>query len=340
MSIYESLMLLKLNIFTFLTFLFASCSLDSQERKEIKSENISDSSSNEPKDKTKSFPEQKPSAENGDDEKPGNVKPDEPELGSSVEKNENSEKENAPDKNENTNEEFVECSDMSPMILNLRVHLMREVEMEHSGVLMTTNHITPKMVRDEIINYVNTIYSQADISFRVEKVIEEEAIKSDSYDSDIQIVLNARRDENGRSDPKRLPPLYRMMDQKNTSSNEQLDSNLFHIYLFPFIGNTSQGNAMRDFGFHSVVGVWTNKHNGGGTPEKAKISGSDNGGMGSLSRTIAHEIAHVLSLSHNGCTSEASFNCLMNGSTGIDLNSGEVLTLRSFSLMRDPLCKK
>ena len=77
------------------------------------------------------------------------------------------------------------------------------------------------------------------------------------------------------------------MAPENRIERDEFGTNNFHVYIYPFIGNTSQGNSMREmnipglskasYGFHTVVGAW------------------------SLSRTIAHEVGHVLGLRHNDC---------------------------------------
>ena len=89
---------------------------------------------------------------------------------------------------------------------------------------------------------------------------------------------------------------------------------------------------MRDFNFHSVVGTWTNKHNGGGIPEKTLLKESQNSFIrGSLSRTISHEIGHVLGLNHNECNSK----CLMGGgSNGYSLTTAQINTARLSALDR------
>jgi hypothetical protein len=146
------------------------------------------------------------------------------------------------------------------------------------------------------------------------------------------MVENAVRVENGeiwKSDPQRLVPLFLFMNPDNRMDVEEFGTEHLHVYIYPFIGNTSQGNAMRQmsipeytrvsYGFHTVVGAWTNKHNsdsncspeiGGDRPcgvpvEAFIVEGWNEGGAidrGSLSRTIAHEVGHVLSLSHNDNT--------------------------------------
>ena len=91
------------------------------------------------------------------------------------------------------------------------------------------------------------------------------------------------------------------MQKENRSTGRQLRGNLFHIYLFPFTGNTSQGNSMRPFGHHTVVGVWSNKYTKGKKPIKRKLTESlEEFTVGSLTQTIAHELGHVLGLGHKG----------------------------------------
>ena len=146
------------------------------------------------------------------------------------------------------------------------------------------------------------IYKQAGIRWNLESVVDEPANKTDTYAQDIAYIAATKRDVFGKSDPTRLPLLYSLMNPQHLALNK-LDQNLYHIYLFPFIGNTSQGNAMSKYGYHSVVGVWTNKHNKGATPEPRLLVENWNAyKRGSLSRTIAHELGHVLQLRHKKCT--------------------------------------
>ena len=46
---------------------------------------------------------------------------------------------------------------------------------------------------------------------------------------------------------------------------------------------------MRGYNFHNLVGIWSNKHNGGGNPEKTFLKEDhDLFFRGSLSRIILH----------------------------------------------------
>jgi len=211
--------------------------------------------------------------------------------------------------------------------LNLRFHIMMDITVMHSTGLSMDSWVTPSDVT-EIIEEINAIWGQADIQWLVESIIEEDVVKGEAYEESIAFIASTGRDLGGRSDPARLPHLYSLMQPQHRSTAAESGGNLFHIYLFPFIGNTSQGNAMNGFGFHSVVGTWTNKHNGGGVPEKTLLTESHTAIVrGSLSRTISHEVGHVLDLGHD-CS-----NCLM-GSSGYLLTGAQVATARAAALAR------
>ena len=215
--------------------------------------------------------------------------------------------------------------------LQLRVHLMHDVEMEHpSGVIMEP-WVTEQQFRNTIMPEVNKIWSAAGIEFKIESILKESVIKPIDYDQLLATVINAKRDENGKSDPNRLEPLFKIMDPAHRTPEL---GPIFHIYLFPFIGNTSQGNSMRRFGYHTVVGTWTNKHNRGGPPKKTLLLEPwDRYSLGSLARTIAHEEGHVLGLGHKQC----EVNCLMSGtvSNGYFLTDEQIKTARQTALERN-----
>ena len=216
--------------------------------------------------------------------------------------------------------------------LNLRVHIMTDITMSHTSGVSMGSWVTTDDVNQTIIPEVNAIYKQAKIQWLVESIVEEDVVKHGTYEESIAFIASTERDSNGNSDPARLPHLYNLMQPEHRSTSSELGTNLYHIYLFPFIGNTSQGNAMSGFGYHSVVGTWTNKHNRGGDPEKTLlIEDHVNFDRGSLSRTIAHEIGHVLQLRHNQC----DFDCLMGGdSDGYYMTADQVKTARLEALRR------
>lgn len=193
--------------------------------------------------------------------------------------------------------------------LNLRVHIMKSSPWVHPSGVEMNSWVTPSNVTNTILPELNSIWSQAGVEWNLESVLEEDVAKFDGYEDSINFVINTARDENGRSDPARLPHLYDLMPTASRGTANETDLNLFHIYLFPFIGNTSQGNAMKSFNNNSVLGTWSNKHNGGGNPERTLLTeNQDSFVRGSLSRTMAHELGHILNLAHSQCDS-----CLMSG---------------------------
>ena len=203
--------------------------------------------------------------------------------------------------------------------LNIRVHLMESEAWIHPLGSEMNMWVTESDVRQTIIPEINSIWSQAKIEWMVEGIINEPIVEYNGFEEDIEYIINSERDDEGRSDPARLPLLYNLMNPSYLSSEIELEKNLFHIYIFPFIGNTSQGNAMNPYGFHSVVGCWTNKHNRGENPEKTLLTEPQTEFVrGSLARTISHELGHVLGLSHS-CN-----NCLMY-SRGYELNVAQIV---------------
>ena len=223
---------------------------------------------------------------------------------------------------------------LSAIDLNLRFHVMQDDPWIHGSGNAMPSWVSEGDIVETLMPELNDIWQQAGIHWSIEKIIQEPVQTYDGYQDDVRYIVDSQRDSEGKSDPERLPRLYDLMQPDNRSSEEELDDNLFHIYIFPFIGNTSQGNAMSSFGWHSVVGSWSNKHNDGGIPEKTlMIEAQQNFVRGSLARTIAHELGHVLSLRHD-CE-----QCLMHAQ-GYDINDTQIQTAREEGARRsyqDPM---
>ena len=132
---------------------------------------------------------------------------------------------------------------------------MRDIEMRVKGESMTNDHISKANIANEVLPEVNRIWSQANINWELVGVYNEDVVKKGyrqipagypkNYKKLKNIVEKARRDSSGRSDPRRLTPLFLFMQPENRIKPSEFGQNNFHVYLYPFIGNTSQGNAMK-----------------------------------------------------------------------------------------------
>lgn len=226
-----------------------------------------------------------------------------------------------------------DSSDRTNMLhLNLRFHIMKSAPWKHPSGERLNCWVTKRDVEKSILPQLNEIYKRANIIWKIESIIEEDIVKFDGYRHSIEYVLNTNRNSRGKSDPNRLAHLYNMMQERYRSPEEKLKGNLFHIYLFPFIGNTSQGNSMRRFGYHTVAGIWSNKYSQTNKPVKRKLTEDlNNFEIGSLTQTIAHELGHVLELEHEG---QAGTNGNLMYSRGYQLEDWQIASMRKVALKR------
>ena len=225
--------------------------------------------------------------------------------------------------------------------LNLRIHLMQDTSdwVHSTGVRMNNNHLTSADLVGEFLPELNRIWKQAKVEWVVESVILEEIVHTGSYHEDLAYVLNA----DGASASNPLPLLHRMMDGRYKSTATQLNAkaNLFHVYFFPFIGNTNEGNAMSSYGYSTVVGTWSNKRknnadvDGYCAPQRRVMSESwAQFDVGSIGQTVGHELGYVLGLSPDDCLGGGG--CLMK-SNGYALNPDQICTARAHAMERTTL---
>ena len=206
---------------------------------------------------------------------------------------------------------------------------MRGAPWVHPTSISMDSWVSSANVTDSLIPEMNLIWDRAKIHWNIESIIEEEMVVDSNYNVAVNYIVNTSRDDSGAADPNRLPYLYGLMQPGNRSTAHELGTNLFHLYLFPFIGNTSQGNAMAAYGFHTVIGVWSNKHTSTDSPEKSYLTENHSKFVrGSLGQTMSHEVGHVLNLNHNECS-----NCLMQ-SDGYTITSSEITVARAQALKR------
>lgn len=247
----------------------------------------------------------------------------------------------------------------APIRLPLRVHLVtgaemiREVERPGADPLKTVMAM-PVQEADvrAMIEQVNEIWAPANIRWETEPkkggggIVTDQAgggklSKERLHDLAGQVVAR-NREEQGDCMTRVFPALA------DPSKNETLladgaqgkaQATLYHLYLFPYVGQTLQGTA-RCPGTFAVVGAYSDKNpNKLGIPKLRPfciptkpgtvLSAKDFPADGALSATMAHELGHNLGLTHSD---EGMKDNLMKGHVKLRLSPGQTLAARKHAL--------
>ena len=202
----------------------------------------------------------------------------------------------------------------------VRFHLVTDMRMSKQGVEMT-NWLTPEMVSTTVMPEVNRIWSVANIEW-VLRDVRFVTTRSEHRAEAIAYLLQAVRDSEGEGDPERIRKLVSILNL------EQEDQRVVNVYVVPYLGGTSQGNASRRQK-RVLLGQWTDKPSKGQLPpEPCLLVERGDFQRGSLGRTLAHELGHILGLDHPQ-KNTPPFNRLMGGSQpGYALTVEEIMVAR------------
>jgi hypothetical protein len=175
------------------------------------------------------------------------------------------------------------------LTLRLRIHLTTDLSMTKKGVNMSS-WITPKMIEEKVLPEVNRIWSQANVEWILDG-IQDCPINDTHRDEVISYVLATKRDSEGHGDPERIQKYLSILPI------DREEERVVNIYAVPYLGGTSQGNACK--GARILIGEWTDKPSGGNLPpQKCLLVEPEPFAKGSFGRTMAHELGHILGLSH------------------------------------------
>jgi hypothetical protein len=183
--------------------------------------------------------------------------------------------------------------------------------------------VTPAQLAGPVIAEVNRIWAPARIRFVVERAEFEPLLRPEGFVDLLHRVENAARGEEETRGSGRTAAIAQLLDPA------QRHPTAHNVYLLPYLGATYQGYAQLG-GKQVVVGVWTDKPSGGKQPPvKALLVEPEPMRVGSLARTIAHELGHNLGLVHPDKAEAAEVGRLMGGGRqGYALTPAEIAVAR------------
>lgn len=239
--------------------------------------------------------------------------------------------------------------------LPLRVHLITGVEMTRefknpNGDQVKTVMAMPLTVpaTQPVMAQVNAIWAPAGIEWVTDPaiggggIVAEKAggglLTKDRLKTLADLVVARDRESRGRFMDTVFPALTDPANNETIGDKGRFNSTkpeMYHLYLFPYIGQTLQGTAKLS-GTFAIVGVFSDKRpNQKGLPKlrpylipaKAKpvLSIANFPKAGALSATIAHELGHNLSLIHRN---EGLKDNLMKGHVKLRLGPDQITKAR------------
>jgi len=244
----------------------------------------------------------------------------------------------------------------APLRLPLRVHLVTGVEMVREAVVpgadpVRTVMTLPVKIEDAraMIDQVNEIWAPAKIRWEIDPakggggVVSEQAgggklSKETLQDLAARVVARTREEQDDSMST--VFPALADPAKNETLSAEGGKAVFYHLYVFPYVGQTLQGTA-RLSGTFAVVGAYSDKSpNKTGFPKLrpfcvptkpgAALTAESFPADGALSATIAHELGHNLGLTHSD---EGMPDNLMKGRVKLRLSPNQIVAARKQALV-------
>ena len=184
--------------------------------------------------------------------------------------------------------------------------------------------VTPAQLAGPVLAEVNRIWAPANIRFVAERAEVEPLLRPPGFADLVRRVEQSARGEEETRGSGRTAAIAQLLDPARRHPTAH------NVYLLPYLGSTYQGYAQLG-GKQVVVGVWTDKPSGGRQPPvKALLVEPEPMRVGSLARTIAHELGHNLGLTHPDKAEAGAVGRLMGGGKqGYGLTAAEIAIARA-----------
>lgn len=218
------------------------------------------------------------------------------------------------------------AADLETITVPVRFHIVTDMIMVKDGLEMQS-WASQDDIENTILPEVNRIWRPAGIQFEVETIIEHDALDPPNKQELIDYIVESHRNSEGRSDPERITKLNELINW------DLHGDDVINVYLVPYLGETSQGNARRRIKRAFVTQYSDKASRAKQPPKKFQLTEPLPFKEGSLSRTVAHEIGHIFRLGHPDRKTQTVFGMLMGGrKSGYDLTQENIETAREAAI--------
>lgn len=188
--------------------------------------------------------------------------------------------------------------------------------------------VTCEQLQAIVLPEVNRIWKQAGIAFVYKGCSKYSEPPTSGERQAISVLENANREDDEINEDLNDE---RMTAIRTLSIDLGIDrDDTMNVFVIPYMGSTRQGNAIERGSTSVVVGNWTNKPSGGTRPpQQTLLVEPEPFKIGSLGRTIAHELGHSLNLGHPKSDSNKKLNLMGGPSQGYKLETSQIKTSRT-----------
>lgn len=213
---------------------------------------------------------------------------------------------------------LLDADTKTDLIIPIRFHIVSNLSLTQKGVRMES-WVTKDNIRQTIIPELNHIWEPSGITFEVENTFITPALECNHKHKIIDKIVKTTRED--------LSGLVKRHNELIDFRKD--DARLINIYFVPYMAQTIQGVAIPKIS-RCIIGQYSDKSTRAQQPPiKRLLTEPLPFKKGSISRTIGHEVGHILGLDHPDKASQKIFHRLMGGRKhGYRLTEDEVKMAR------------